>query len=219
MSMSGPETREQALEKLARVGWVLIAVGALEAIALAYCVANGISFSSSLIFGLLAGAFLVRGSFRAAAVTRSFAGLLLGLTGVLPFSFLVLPPWPILKNSLLFVVGATAYGLTAFLVIGWTWRSLCSPVVTDAVVAAGQRPPRLWVPWVAAIAFALFFLAVHFSLGSTRDEALARVRSDWGDDYQYWVGSASTAKGTHPRSRATVHVYRPGEIHTVELEW
>jgi len=63
---------------LRRVGTVLVVVGLLDIGGLIYCMANNVSYASSLnIFAVIAGLFLLRGNLGAAGLVRWFAAFLL----------------------------------------------------------------------------------------------------------------------------------------------
>lgn len=56
---------------LKRIGWVLLVIRLVDIGVMVYCIANGFAYSSSLnIFAVVGGAFLIRGSLRAASIIR-----------------------------------------------------------------------------------------------------------------------------------------------------
>jgi hypothetical protein len=75
---------------LARVGLVLVSVGAIDIAVMIYCIMNAVHYSSSFnIFAVVLGILLVRGNLWAATVVRFFGALFtagaIALIALVPF--------------------------------------------------------------------------------------------------------------------------------------
>lgn len=218
MLSSPPEGRRAVLK---RVGIVLMVVGLLDIAYRVYCVANGISCSSSLnVFALIAGVFLYRGSLTAARIGAHAAAFLLGgvLVGLLALPFLC-PTGLILvafktapASTLLAWVLSFALPVLSF----WVYRQLTAEAVQGALnrPLAGKR---------SLIAGALLVLLVvllvsRSLLGSASDQVVAEARQKLGPDYEYFV--ARMTRTTHrdgESSRALVLAYNSERLEPVQV--
>jgi len=141
---------------LKNVGKVLIAVGLVDIGAMIYCIANGMSNSSSFnIFAVIAGIFLMRGSLRAVAFVTWFATFL--LAGFICIAML----WPFfqpidltllqLKLNPSFFLTTLTIGIFLLGLLYWVVRELRRQPVLDARKRAGAKISSLLIPAVAGI--------------------------------------------------------------------
>ena len=109
---------------LKRVGSVLLVVGLIDIAVMIYCIANGISYSSSFnIFAVIAGIFLLRGSLRTASVVRWFAVFMLSGFVALLISWPFMQPLDLTLTQLRLNPGASvaAVALVAFVLSLLFW--------------------------------------------------------------------------------------------------
>ena len=218
------ETVPTHLPTLRRVGWTLVVVGVLDIGLMIYCIANRISYSSSLnIFAVAAGILLLRGSLGTARVVTWFSAFMLSvfLLGAFSvFSWLQPLDYWLLKvraNPLGFLLSIAL----AVVVLGWLlwiYRQLRSPIVMEARAAAGHK---LGVPtsaFVAGGALAVF-MAITLQLtlkGESAEKAVRIATQQYGNEYEYFVASINWS-GSHVSARLTA--YNDKESKEVEVEW
>jgi hypothetical protein len=209
---------------LRQVGIALLVVGLLDIGVMAYCIATGRSYSSSLnVFAVIAGIFLIRGSIAAARVVTWFSAFLLaGLVGALVVLLPLTQPLDLLitqfrldpAESLL----AWLFAAVMLAVLVWVYRRLRSPEVIQARVEAGQRasPPRL--AFALGIGLVIFLAAMlHFTMsGENLAKAVELAKSREGPGYKYHVTGMRWNNST---VHATVAAYNDHEIRSVNVEW
>jgi hypothetical protein len=218
---------EEHLHILKRVGKVLITVGVLDIGVMIYCIANGISHSSSLnIFAVIAGFFLIRGSLRAAAVVAWLAALFVVVVAGIPFASLLVQPLEL--SYLQFRLDPGVFTLTAIMwlfslgLFYWVITELRSKPILSAQEKAGKRAVSLPVPLTLGVLL-LVILAVTVPMGLNSESgrlALAKAKEQLGPDYKYVVSSIHVITSQQGKSvTATVTAYNNHEIRTVPVKW
>jgi hypothetical protein len=141
---------------LKRVGWLLLVVGLLDIGVMVYCIASGMAYSSSLnIFAVVGGAFLIRGSLRAAAIIRSlgafmiaaFASVLLGSPLLQPLNLTLTQ----IRLSPLFAVQSLIVFTFFVGLLWWLTKELGSQSMLAAQAAAGRKLKSIRLPVAAGI--------------------------------------------------------------------
>src|SRR5262245_7296349 len=190
--------REGERAVVRRVGVVLMVVGLADVAFMVYCVANGISYSSSLnLFALIAGVFLYRGSLTAARVSAHAAALLAGgtLVGLLVAPFLV--PVRLVLVGFKTAPASSALGWILALVVPmlslWVVRQLTSDAVTDAM----DTPLRASYSLLAGalLMLVLTFVVSRFLRGGPSEQVLAEARQQLGPEYEYFISQMTTTAG------------------------
>lgn len=144
---------EQYRTVLARVGLVLLIVGALDVLVMVYCIANGISYRSSFnIFAVWLGIMLIRGSLWAASVVRFFGAFFLaasiGLIALVPFLQPINLTLAELQNTSPFALVL----LAVFLALSfWMTRELNGESVLAALRSSGKSVSPLLLPAVLGL--------------------------------------------------------------------
>jgi len=212
-----------AADTLRRVGRGLIMVGLADIGFMVYCIANELSYRSSLnIFAVVAGIYLLRQNMKAASVVSFFAAFMFsGMTvGSILFSLLV-PSDLVLIHFRIAPVSSSLGILVAVAFLGfafWVYRNLTSPVVMEARRRAGVNAKKPVAGFVVGIALAvgLSILLALTLTGATAQKAISMARVKTGPGYKYQVTSLhwSDASGS-----ATVAAYNNSEIKEVTVEW
>jgi hypothetical protein len=212
---------------LKRTGAVLVVVGLIDIAAMIYCIANGISYSSSIgIFAVIAGFFLLRGSLRAASIVRWFAVFMLA-------GFLALVvAWPFMQpigltltqvrlNSDFAIVVAALMALLLVLLF-WVSRELGRAPLQAARAAAGRKVRDMRVPAAIGVALVVLMGAFLWMLlgGETAGRARSVAEQQLGPGYRYHVSSLKISKS----SKGTVVVgvvtaWNEKEIRHVPVRW
>ncbi|HTE43515.1 MAG TPA: hypothetical protein VK629_22035 [Steroidobacteraceae bacterium] len=216
------------LPVLRRVGRVLMIVGVLDIGFMIYCIANQMSYSSSLnIFAVIAGVLLLKGHLKAArAVTFVIAFLLTASLIGVPFVALFLLPldyWQLVfRRSPIWSSLSIAVGAGLLVLLGWVYRELRSPVVVQAQAAAGLRSGVQKWPFVAGAVLSVL-IAVMFQLimkGEEAEEAKRRAARQYGPDYKYFVTEIKTSSvSTGKRVWAVLTAYNERTSKAVTIEW
>lgn len=206
---------------LKRVGIVLIAVGLVDIAYMVYCIAHGISYSSSLnVFALIAGVCLYRGSLTVARIGAHAAALLLGAALVgLPAILLLCPTGLMLvafktapASTLLALVLSLALPVLSF----WVYRQLTS----EAVLGALDKPlaAKRSVLAGASLVLLLVLVVSHSLRGSASDQVVAEARQQLGPDYEYFVTRMTRTAGRDGESvRALVLAYNSERVEPIQV--
>ena len=133
---------------LARVGEVLLIVGALDIAVMIYCIMKGISYASSFnIFAVWFGFLLMRGSLWAASVVRFFSAFFLASGIGLIAVFLFLQPISLTLAEVRHISPFTIVLPLLLLPLSfWTARELNRKPVLAALQASGKSVSPLVVP-------------------------------------------------------------------------
>lgn len=199
-------------------------VGVLDIGLMIYCIANRISYSSSLnIFALVAGILLLRGSLGTARVVTWFSAFMLSaflLGALMVFPWLQpLDYWlPKVRESPLGFLLSIAFAAVILGWMLWIYRQLRSPVVMEARIAVGYKPGMPMSAFVAGGALAVF-MAVMLQLtlkGESAQKAVRIAAQQYGSEYKYFVSSINWTS-SHGSARLTA--YNDKESKEVEVEW
>jgi hypothetical protein len=212
------------LRILTRVGWLLIVVGVLDIGFMIYCIANQMSYSSSLnIFAVIAGILLLKGSLGAARIVTWFSAFM--FSGFLVGSLVVFP-WLQPMEYWLLTFRADPLGALASIVLipavlsvlFWVYRELSSPQVLEARAVAGHKPgvPRSAFAAGTALAVLMAVLLQLTLKGESAEEAVRLAREQYGSEYQYFVSSINWT-GRHVSARLTG--YNDTASKEIEVEW
>ena len=147
---------KEHMEILKRVGKVLIVIGLLDIAVMIYCIANGISYSSSLnIFAVIAGILLFRGSLRAVAVVSWFGPFLISAFACMIILWPFFQPIELtllqLKLNPVSFCSSLAIGPLVLSLLFWVVRELRQAPVLTARIEAGAKPASLKVPIITGI--------------------------------------------------------------------
>lgn len=212
---------------LRRTGLVLVAVGLLDIAVMVYCIANGLSYSSSFnIFAVAAGFFLLRGNLRAASIVRWFAAFLLA-------SFLtLLVAWPFMQPIDLTLTqvrlhpssAAAAVGVMTlvFALLFWLFRELGRAPVLEARAAAGRKARDMRIPAAAGVGLVAVLAASLVLLlgGESASKAQAMAEQQLGSTYRYHVSSLKIAKNSKGTFVAgVVTAWNADEVRHVPVKW
>jgi len=209
---------------LRRVGWLLVVIGVLDIGLMIYCIANQLSYSSSLnIFSVVAGVLLLRGQLGTVRVVTWFSAFL--LSGLLLCSLAVFPwiqpvdYWLLIVRGHPFSSAAYMAFVVAFLwMLFWVYRQLRLPAVVEARVAAGSARGAPKSAFLAGAALAVF-LAVMMQLtlnGEAAQEAKRLAAEQYGSDYKYFVSTINWSGG-HVSARLTA--YKGDVAKEVAVDW
>ena len=212
---------------LKSTGAALAGVGALDIAAMVYCIANGISYSSSFnIFALAAGVFLIRGNLLAASVVRWFSVLLLASLAAFAFAWPLAQPWDLTLTQVRLNPWQSIASVVLLLaVIGllfWVQRNLGKPSVLAAVTAAGRKVRDIRVPAALGAALVVLIVALVPLLlsGESGKIALSMAETQLGKDFRYHVSSLRVTSGTDGTFvSAVVTAWNQVEIRTIPLSW
>jgi hypothetical protein len=212
---------------LKRVGGVLLAVGLLDIGVMIYCIAKGVSYSSSFnVFAVVAGVFLLRGSLRAASIVRWFAVFILAAFLALLVAWPFVQPLGLTLAQLRLNPGPSAATIV-FLVfllglLYWLARELGCEPVQAARARAGQKQRDMRIP--AAIGVALVIAVASFLGFLLRGESATRAKSiaaqQVGPGYHFHVRSLSIAKNNRGTFvSGVVTAWNDKDIKNVPVHW
>ena len=211
---------------LKRVGIVLLAVGLIDTARLVYCLIHRTSYSSSLGLGVIAGIFLLRGSLRAASITRFLTVFILaGLLAALPVLFFFLPLDLLLTQLRLHPVASlttTAMAALEGYLLFWVSRELGREPVQTAIASAGvkQRDARLAAAAGVGLAIVLGILLTVSGGGETSKRALAMAEQRTGPGYRFYISSLRTTRTTDCKSVfAQIVAWNKNEIREIPVQW
>lgn len=212
---------------LKHTGLVLLTIGLLDIALMAYCIAQGMAYSSSLnIFAAVGGIFLLRGSLKAASVIR-FLGLFI-LTGALSVcaALPVVMPASLIWAYVKLDAGTSALGIAATIavlsVLAWVVRDLGSAGVTQAIAAAGirRRNPRWAVLAGVGVAAVIAVTGIWAQHTQTAGRAIREARERHGDGYQYHVSTLNyQGNGDGASVSGEVTAWNDHEILAIPFSW
>jgi hypothetical protein len=212
---------------LKRAGVVLLVIGLIDIGVMVYCIANSISYSSSVnIFAVFAGICLLRGNLRVAVVVRWIAiFLLVGFFGMLLVWPLIQPIDLTLTQWRLDPLGSLAsLALMIFWLVLLLWlnRELGSAPVLEARAAAGRKPRDMRIPAAVGVGTVVTIVVLLNMLfgGESAAKAEAMARQQFGPAYRYHISSMHIGtSSTGTRVAATVTAWNEKEIKTVSFSW
>ncbi len=216
---------------LRKVGWVLIAGGLIDIGFMIYCIASGMSYSSSFnIFSVVAGVFLLRGSLKAARIISWFmAFFIAGFTGaliVMPFLF----PFDLLVAYIRLATASAVAGIVfvpvLMAVLVWIYRNPTSAVVREAMdedqldyTSFWRSPARgFWIGGCIPL-FLIVFLGLLMG-GATADQVKQKAAAQMGVGYKFHLKSLNMSSGTGGKHvHAVVTAYNTDAIKDIVVEW
>ncbi len=218
-----PQTHVQILK---RVGSALVAVGIIDIGIMIYCIANGISYTSSFnIFAVIAGIFLLRGSLRAASIVRWFATFMLAclaLVAALPF----MQPIDLTLTQLRLNPGASfatvLFIAVVVVLLSWLVRALGAESIQTARAAAGRKRRDMRIPVALGVGLAAVggvFMVLLLG-GESADRAKSIAEQQVGPGYRFHVSSLNitkTSQGTFVSGVVTA--WNDEEIKNVPVQW
>lgn len=212
---------------LDRTGLVLIGVGVIDIGLMIYCIARGMSYSSSFnIFAVVAGIFLMRGSLRAVAIVRGMAVLLLAAMAGMLVAWPLLQPMDLTLTQMRLETSTFAISvLTMVLAVAlllWLCRQLLRPAVVAAQLEAGMKRPRTRLLSLLGLGSTLA-LAIGLQLmlnGDTAAIARQRAADQLGPHYRYHVASLNyQMSGAGNSVQGVVIAWNEHEIVNVPVAW
>jgi hypothetical protein len=218
---------ESERDILRRVGIVLVIIGLVDIGVMIYCIAKGISYSSSFnIFAVIAGIFLLRGNRWMASTVRSFALFILTVCGLALIGSPFIQPIGLAitefrLNPIAFLVGG-AYSMLLFVVLIWLVWELGREPIRAARASAGLKPlsARKPIAWGVGLAGMLGVLLTFLMGGQSAQRAAAMAEKQYGPAYRYHVRSISIfsdAEGT--TVRAVVTAWNDREIKEIPVHF
>ena len=212
---------------LKRVGSVLLIVGLIDIAAMIYCIANGISYSSSFnIFAVIAGIFLLRGSLRAASVVRWFAVFMFAAFVALLIAWPFMQPLDLTLTQFRLNPAASVatVALIAFVLglLFWLARELGHEPIQAARASAGRKQQDMRIPAVIGVALVVvmgIFLALLLG-GESAERAKSMAEQQVGPGYQFHVSSLNIIKNSQGAFvSGIVTAWNDKDIRNVPVHW
>lgn len=226
--------KERAMEHqaiLRMVGAVLTSVGLMDVGYMFYSIYAYKGYASIFsIMGIIAGAFLLNGSLRAARIVAAsaafFVPVLLGVIIALPIllpvelilTYLKIAPLSDVRLAIPFLLTG---GLSA-----WIYRNLTSPPVKAGMDKAGMnyksfwKNPALGLKIGSALGAILLAFLVFSLKGERGSRAIEEASKKMGSQYKYQVvsmGTRSSGEGT--TVQAGVIAYDTKSIRYIDVAW
>lgn len=220
---AAPKISDEVRQILHRVGLALLVFGLLDIGVMIYCIANGISYSSSFnIFAVISGIYLWRGHpWYVKWVTRAagfYAAAFCTMVPIAPFLFpMDLGTLELRLHPIGVIVGTLAtIGVVVFLT--WIYLELRQAPVLAAYSGSQYSPGSFWVAPLcgAMLALAVGVLFVVLQHGDAEQLAIRLATVKTGPGYHYFVTHLSAAGD---RGTAEVLAYDDRAIKTVQVEW
>jgi hypothetical protein len=212
---------------LARVGKVLVFIGVVDIGVMIYCIAKGISYSSSFnLFAVIAGAFLMRGSLRAASIVRGLSLFSLGACIALAAAWPFLQPFELtlmeIRSSPLSALLLPGFMIFLCVLLYWIATSLSHETIVAAQRHSGRKPYRkqvLAAEGVGLVAVACIFMSLLLG-GDAAKEAVKVAQRELGPGYRFHVSSLSFTKRDGVTSvRGVVRAWNSTELRDVRVAW
>jgi hypothetical protein len=212
---------------LRRTGVVLLVVGLLDIGVLIYCIANGISYSSSFnIFAVIAGVFLLRGSLRAASVVRWLSVFMLAAFLMLIVAWPFVQPWDLtvteVRLSPWSASGTIALVALVLGLLAWLYFQLGSTPVLATRAAAGRPNRDMRIPAVVGVALVVVltvFLSVFLG-GESGSKAKSIAAQQLGEGYRYHVSSLNIQMNNRGKFvSSVVTAWNDKEIRNIPVRW
>jgi hypothetical protein len=212
---------------LKRVGAVLLAVGLIDIAVMIYCIANGVSYSSSFnIFAVVAGIFLLRGSLRAASIVRWFSVFMLSGFVALLIAWPLMQPVGLTLTQIRLNPGTSiaTFAVLAFVLglLFWLARELGREPVLAARASAGRKPRDMRIPAAAGVGMVIVMIIFMTLLlgGETADRAKSMAEQQVGPGYRFHVSALNIATNNQGTSvSGVVTAWNDNEIRTVPVHW
>ena len=214
---------EELSNPFRKAGIVLLVIGILDIGAMAYCIANKISYSSSFnIFAVIAGILLIKGSVKTARVIRWFSAFfILGFIALM-FIIPITTPAKLLVTQFKVNTGGmlATYAISLFFIgiLLWIYLQLSRPAalarLKDAGYKTGKPITALYAVLIMVAMGGVLFFSILNSESAERAKTLAKEQM--GPNYQYHISSLNISGN---RGSAVVIAYNSSEIKYVKVEW
>ncbi len=225
---------EQQLENekiISLIGKVLIVVGFIDIAFMIWAISQKISYSSSLnIFAVIAGIFLVNGSFKMAKIVSFFAGIFLGAAAIAIFIVPVITPisyWIVYAklNTLSFLLNSLiTVGL--FVLIAWIYIKLTSGPMIEDMRKRGIKFDKLrkkkHAGLVVGVVLGLIIFSFSFFMfrGDTSKMVIEKAKQEYGGNYNYIIkGMNMTTANGQTSGSANVAAYNDKEIKNIMIKF
>jgi len=216
---------------LRNVGWVFIAVGAIDIVFMAYCIFIKVNYHSSFnIFAIIAGVFLLKGNLKAARILAWFTALsiaaLIGNIVLMPFLY----PVDLLLTSIKLgpvnsLVSAAVF-LAGLVFSVWSYRELTSEPVQLAIEGSNDNTmPFLRQPvrgfWIGGCLILIVAVFLHMLMsGATAAQVKQRAAVQAGDGYKFHIKSINMSSNSRGKSTyAIVTAYNNVQIKDIVVQW
>jgi len=206
-----------------KAGVVLLVVGIIDMVFMAYAIANKFNYASSFnIFAVIVGILLLRGSTGTARVARWFSiFLVVAFVGVLVIVPLATPLDLLLTQWRLHTAqsfGSFAVGLAVIAMLIWVYRQLSTLESKKVLTEAGYKAGRPTSAFVAAGILLVLAagLSIGFLNGKTAQKAEALAEEQLGPKYSYHVSNMSMSGDS---GSARVVAYNDTEIKNNQVQW
>lgn len=204
-------------------GIVLLVIGIIDIGAMAYCITNNITYSSSFnIFAVIAGIFLMRGSVKAARIVRWISVFfIVGAIGVLVLMPLSMPLQLLITQAKLDPFGtfaSHAMSIIFICVLIWLYMQLSTQGALKSFEQASYgtgQPKSAFIAAVGLLVVVQVLLGMMFNSDSA-EKAKTLAREQLGPGYEYHINSISTSGGN---GAATVTAYNSDEIKNIQVRW
>lgn len=204
-----------------------MAVGFFDIGVMIYCIANGVSYSSSFnIFAVIAGFLLFRGGLRTATYVRWYSTFILSAAISLLVAFPLMQPPSLTLTQIQLNLGMAFIGVVVMLTMLWFlfWLSneLGRQPILDATIASGLkiRSMRIASGFGVGLVILLAVIGVLTSSGETAEHAKTIAMQQAGPGYNYYVGSMSTSYGSQGSSTsAVVTAWNEKEVKSIPVHW
>jgi hypothetical protein len=212
---------------LRRAGLVLVAIGLIDIGWMVYCIANGISYSSSLnIFAVIAGVLLIRGGLKTAGIVRWLAILavssLVGLAIVFPF----LQPMALTLAEIRFhtmsVVSSTGLMVVLATALYWVARELGREPVQIARDKAGLKRRSARIPILCGFGLVVLgsLMLIIFLNGESAERAKLEAAKTVGPGFALNVTSLYINDSPkHKSVAAVVTAWNDKEVRDIPVHW
>jgi hypothetical protein len=211
---------------LKRVGSVLLVVGLLDVAVMIYCIVNRLSYRSSLVFGLIFGIFLMRGSLRAAATIRWFCVFFLSACIVGILAWPAIQPIDLTLMQIRLKPAAFAGGVAslalAVVLFKWIISELGREPIRVASKAAGLKSRDMRLPVAVGIALVIgIAVSSNFFLkGESAERAKSMAEREVGSGYKLHVSSLRISTIDRRKSvSAVVTAWNDREIREIPVRW
>ena len=225
--------------RLKKVGAILIAIGILDIGICAYVVSRNESYSSSLLFALIAGIFVYRANPRAVRVVSWLS--VLAATTLTAFSVfgLIVQPWGLTVAYFRLhpwsLIWTDLWGLLSIAVLLWVSTELSRKEMVAYSHKDNKNPTPYRYLVVAGLVFALGGVwSMHvMRSGAGGQYVLSVAKQQFGEEFDYhitsmrhYVGrtlttssSAPSIDQTHEAIDARVVLWNDEEIKQVPIHW
>lgn len=212
---------------LRRAGAVLLAVGLLDLAALAYSFVQGIAYVSGFnLFGVVAGAFLLRGSLQAALVVRWLAVWMLTALLSTVFVWPFLQPFSLTFAQLRLGMGpepvSVGLGMLVAALLGWLVWQMGREPVRAARATRNLKPWSMTPPVLAGVVLVVGLAVVVTVLRSGEAAANARMLAAQRVPSDYRLHVRSVKKISGPQGTlitANVTAWTDSDIKNVPVQW